>query len=107
MENATVLVVDDDVEMLTLLRNYLTREEYAVSTASSAEMALQLLEDHDFDVVLTDLRMRGMDGLALVRELHTTSPETQVILMTAFGGIEIAVEAIKAGAYHFVATPVK
>ena len=86
MADEKVLVVDDEVEMLTLLRNYLTREGYAVPTAPSAETALQLLEDHDFDVVLTDLRMRGMDGLALVRELHTTRPETQVILMTAFGG---------------------
>jgi DNA-binding NtrC family response regulator len=107
MENATVLVVDDEVEMATLLRNYLTREGYAITTASSAEMALQLLDAQDFDVVLTDLRMRGMDGLALVRELHATRPETQVILMTAFGGIETAVEAVKAGAYHFVAKPAK
>jgi DNA-binding NtrC family response regulator len=107
MGNETVLVVDDEVEMLTMLRNYLTREDYAVHTAPSAETALHLLEDHDFDVVLTDLRMRGMDGLALVRELHTTRPETQVILMTGFGGIDMAVEAIKAGAYHFVAKPVK
>ena len=51
--------------------------------------------------------MGGMDGLALVREIHATRPETQVVLMTAFGGIDIAVEAIKAGAYHFVAKPVK
>src|SRR5262249_25802116 len=69
--------------------------------------ALQFLEEHDFDVVLTDLRMGGMDGLALVRAIHATRPETQVVLMTAFGGIDIAVEAIKAGAYHFVAKPVK
>ena len=51
--------------------------------------------------------MGGMDGLALVREIHTTRPDTQVVLMTAFGGIDTAVEAIKAGAYHFVAKPVK
>jgi DNA-binding NtrC family response regulator len=68
---------------------------------------LQFLEEQDFEVVLTDLRMGGMDGLALVRAIHTTRPETQVVLMTAFGGIDIAVEAIKAGAYHFVAKPVK
>ena len=107
MENETVLVVDDEVEMLTLLRNYLTREGYVVQTAPSAEIALHMLEEHDFDMVLTDLRMRGLDGLALVRELHATRPETQVILMTGFGGIDTAVEAIKAGAYHFVAKPVK
>ena len=107
MADEKVLVVDDEVGMLTLLRNYLTREGYEVHTAPSAETALQFLEEQDFAVVLTDLRMGGMDGLALVRDIHTTRPETQVVLMTAFGGIDIAVEAIKAGAYHFVAKPVK
>jgi DNA-binding NtrC family response regulator len=107
MEETQILVVDDEVDMLTLLRNYLSREGYEVRTAPSAEVALQLLEDCDFDVVLTDLRMRGMDGLELVREIRTARPETQVILMTAFGGIDTAIEAIKAGAYHFVAKPVK
>ena len=107
MADEKVLVVDDEVGMVTLLRNYLTREGYDIHTAPSGETALQFLEEHDYDVVLTDLRMGGMDGLALVREIHTTRPETQVVLMTAFGGIDIAVEAIKAGAYHFVAKPVK
>jgi DNA-binding NtrC family response regulator len=107
MTNAKVLVVDDEVEMLTLLRNYLTREGYDVRTAPSAEAALQVLEDQDFDVVLTDFRMRGMDGIELVREVHATRPDTQVLLMTAFGSIDTAVEAIKAGAYHFIAKPVK
>ena len=65
------------------------------------------VEEHDCDVVLTDLRMGGMDGLALVRAIHATRPETPVILMTAFGGIDTAIEAVKAGAYHFVAKPVK
>jgi two-component system, NtrC family, response regulator HydG len=107
MADETVLVVDDEVGMVTLLRNYLTREGYEVHTAPSGETALQFLEEHDCDVVLTDLRMGGMDGLALVRAIHATRPETPVILMTAFGGIETAIEAVKAGAYHFVAKPVK
>ncbi len=107
MADEKVLVVDDEVGMVTLLRNYLSREGYAIHTAPSGETALQFLEEQDYDVVLTDLRMGGMDGLALVREIHATRPETQVVLMTAFGGIDIAVEAIKAGAYHFVAKPVK
>jgi DNA-binding NtrC family response regulator len=104
---AKVLVVDDEAEMTAMLRNYLTREGYEVATASSAETALTYLEDNDIDLVLTDLRMGGMDGLGLVRKIRTTRPETQVILMTAFGGIETAIEAIKAGAFHFVAKPVK
>ena len=107
MADETVLVVDDEVGMVTLLRNYLTREGYEIHTAPSGETALHILEAHDCDVVLTDLRMGGMDGLALVRAIHATRPETPVILMTAFGGIDTAIEAVKAGAYHFVAKPVK
>lgn len=103
-----VLVVDDEAEMTAMLRHYLSREGYEVATAPSAEAALAYLEDNEADLVLTDLRMGGrMDGLGLVQEIHATRPETQVILMTAFGGIETAIEAIKAGAYHFVAKPVK
>src|SRR5215831_16707542 len=107
MTEAQILVVDDEVGMVTLLRNYLTREGYTVTTAPSAEVALQLLEEHDIAIVLTDLRMPGMDGMELERELHASRPETQVILMTAFGSIDTAVEAVKAGAYHFVTKPVK
>jgi DNA-binding NtrC family response regulator len=107
MTEAQILVVDDEVGMVTLLRNYLTREGYAVTTAPSAEVALQVLEEHDIDVVLTDLRMPGMGGMELVREIHASRPDTQVILMTAFGSIDMAVEAMKAGAYHFVTKPVK
>lgn len=106
-DNSNVLVVDDEAEMTTMLRYYLIREGYEVATASSAEAALDYLEHHDIDLVLTDLRMGEMSGLELVQEIHNTRPETQVILMTAFGGIETAIEAIKAGAYHFVAKPVK
>ncbi len=105
--HSNVLVVDDEAEMTAMLRNYLARQGYEVETVSSAEAALDYLEHQDVDLVLTDLRMGEMNGLELVREIRTTRPETQVILMTAFGGIETAIEAIKAGAYHFVAKPVK
>jgi DNA-binding NtrC family response regulator len=107
MTEVQLLVVDDEVDMVTLLRNYLTREGYAVTTAPSAEVALPILTEHDIDVVLTDMRMPGMGGMELVREIHASRPETQVILMTAFGSVDVAVEAVKAGAYHFVAKPVK
>ena len=88
MTEAQILVVDDEVGMVTLLRNYLTREGYAVTTAPSAEVALQILEEHGIAVVLTDLHMPGMGGMELVREIHASRPETQVILMTAFGSSE-------------------
>ncbi|MGE3540419.1 MAG: sigma-54-dependent transcriptional regulator [Candidatus Tectimicrobiota bacterium] len=107
MAEEKILVVDDEVGMVTLLRNYLTREGYEVTTAPSAESALHTLEEQEVAAVITDLRMPGMDGLGLVREIHTTRPDTQVLLMTAFGSIDTAVEAIKAGAYHFITKPVK
>jgi DNA-binding NtrC family response regulator len=107
MTEDKILVVDDEVGMVTLLRNYLTREGYDVTTAPSAEVALPMVEEHDIAVVLTDLRMPGMGGMELVREIHALRPETQIILMTAFGSIDTAIEAIKAGAYHFVTKPVK
>ncbi|MDH3603309.1 MAG: response regulator, partial [Candidatus Tectomicrobia bacterium] len=105
--NAKVLVVDDEAEMTTLLRTYLIHEGYEVDTASSAEAALTFLEDQDVDVVLTDLRMGEMSGLDLVRAIETTRPESRVILMTAFGDVETAIAAIKAGAFYFVTKPVK
>ncbi|PON13475.1 hypothetical protein C2W62_34175 [Candidatus Entotheonella serta] len=104
---ANVLVVDDEIEMIAMLRNYLTRSGFEVTTASNAEEALQYLAEHDVDIILTDLRMAGMDGLELVRLVHGSRPETQIILMTAFGSIETAIEAIKVGAFHFITKPVK
>ncbi len=71
MTEAPLLVVDDAVGMVTLLRNDLTREGHAVKTAPSAEVTLQVLAEHDIDVVLTDMRMPGMGGMELVREIHT------------------------------------
>jgi DNA-binding NtrC family response regulator len=107
MTDDKILVVDDEVGMATLLRNYLAREGYDVTTAPSAEVALPMVEEQDIAVVLTDLRMPGIGGMDLVRELHALQPDTQVVLMTAFGSIDTAIEAIKAGAYHFVTKPVK
>lgn len=107
MAEDKILVVDDEVGMLTLLRNYLTREGYDVTTAPSGEVALPMVEEHDIAVVLTDWRMPGMGGMELIREIHALRPETPVILMTSFGSMDTAIEAIKAGAYYFVTKPVK
>src|SRR4029453_12880697 len=105
MTEDKILVVDDEVGMLTLLQNYLTREGYDVTTAPSAEVALPMVEEHDIAVVLTDLRMPGIGGMELVREIHTLRPATQVILMTAFGSIDTAVETTKPGGYSSLTHP--
>jgi DNA-binding NtrC family response regulator len=102
----TILVVDDQRDMLQLLRRSLEPElGCRVVTAPSAEAALGVLEETPVDLVLADLKMPGMDGLALLRKIQEDHPWLTVVIMTAYGCIEMAVQAIKSGAYDFVTKP--
>ena len=100
-----VLVVDDDNETLGLLREILVREGYEVSTAQDADAALRVASQEEPDVVITDIQMPGMDGVALLEELRTRLPKTLVILATAYGSLKTAVDGIKAGAFDYLAKP--
>jgi len=100
-----VLVVDDDREMCELLRSQLTRREYEVHAHTSAEAALDQLAELDVDAVVTDVRMRGIDGIQLCERLRQNRPELPVLVVTAFGSLDTAVAAIRAGAYDFLAKP--
>ena len=102
-----ILVVDDQADMRGLLRDVLEAEGYQVGTADSGEKALQVVAEEQYDLVLTDLRMKGMLGTALLSEIKHRYPEIGVILMTAFGTIETAIEAIKGGATDYLIKPVK
>ena len=102
-----ILVVDDDPEMTSLLSDILKDEGYVADSASSGEQALKKMGECDYPVVITDLMMKGMPGLTLLREVKRQHPETNVIIMTAFGTIESAIEAMKEGAYDYVTKPVK
>ena len=104
---AKVLVVDDQKNMRATTAMILRDGGYAVAEAEDGRAALQLVAAETFDVVLTDLRMGQMDGLEVLRGTIETSPTTQVIVMTAYGTIESAVEAIRRGAYDYVAKPFK
>lgn len=104
---SSVLVVDDEKEMCDLIADFLGREGYEVETAQSGSAAMARLREQDFDVVVTDLRMAGMDGLDLLREIKRLKPDLPVILITAFGTIDLAIEAMKAGAFYFVTKPFK
>jgi DNA-binding NtrC family response regulator len=106
-ETGKVLVVDDQADMRGLLLDVLESEGYHVGTAESGEKALQVLAEEQYDLVLSDLRMKGMLGTTLLGEIKHRSPETVVILMTAFGTIETAIEAIKGGATDYLIKPVK
>ncbi len=102
-----VLFVDDEPEALSLVERRLSKRGYHVTAATSAEQALELLEVGKFDVVVTDLRMPGMDGLELCTRILGRYPRLPVILLTAFGNLETAVGAIRSGAYDFVTKPLE
>jgi len=100
-----ILIVDDEKNTREGLSRAL-RDEYAVATVENGQKALEWLEIHQADVVLSDLRMPGMDGMTLLSRLLTRDPRPILILLTAYGNIETAVEAMKRGAYDFLAKPV-
>jgi DNA-binding NtrC family response regulator len=103
----TVLVVDDEPSNLSSLRKIFEREQMRVLTAENAKAALDLVRKHRVQVALTDLMMPGTSGAELLRALREVSPETEVVLMTAYGTVEIAVQAMRDGAYDFVEKPLK
>ncbi len=100
-----ILIVDDDTASLSSLGEAMTRDGYDVSLASSGEEALRLDEKNEFDVVITDLRMQGIDGLRVVRTIKNSHPETVLIVMTGFASMETVVDAISAGAYDYISKP--
>jgi two-component system response regulator HydG len=102
-----VLVVDDQKNMRATTAIVLRSAGHAVDEAADGAAALQRIQQEAFDVVLTDLRMPSVDGMDVLREAQRLAPETQVIVMTAYGTIESAVEAIRLGAYDFLAKPFK
>jgi two-component system response regulator PilR (NtrC family)/two-component system response regulator HydG len=105
--NPRVLVVDNDREMVDLLQAHLASEGWTVAAAASGGEALEALAHEDFDVILTDLVMDGVDGMTLLREAEQRVPSPRVILMTAFGSLETAIAAIRHGAYDYLTKPFK
>ena len=102
-----ILIVDDEPEMCSVLSDILKEEGYDTETATSGEKALARMRERDFAVVITDLNMKGMPGMALLKEIKQRHLDTNVIIMTGFGSIESAIEAMKDGAYDYVTKPVK
>ncbi len=103
----SVLVVDDETPNVDSLRRIFEREGFSVLTATSGKKALDLCRHQAVHVVVSDLMMPGMNGIELVKALKTIVPDAEVVLMTAFGTVEKAVEAMRAGAYDFVEKPLK
>lgn len=102
---ATILVVDDERSMRELLTSELEEHGWATREAPDARVALEMLAHGEIDIIVTDLRMPGLDGNALCKEVVRLRPDVPVIVMSGFGSIDAAVEAIRAGAYDFVTKP--
>ncbi|MGA9111723.1 MAG: sigma-54-dependent transcriptional regulator [Smithella sp.] len=102
-----ILIVDDDQNMCELLEADLSRRGFQISCFTSANEAFHALQEKEFDTVLTDLQMPGMDGLDLCNRIVLNRPDVPVIVITAFGSMETAIKAMRAGAYDFVTKPVE
>ncbi len=102
-----VLVIDDEENMRHLLTLVLRKERYEVAEALDGAHGLALLDEQDFDFVLCDVRMPRVDGMAFLRELGERGHTVTVIMMSAFGTVELAIEAMKAGAYDYISKPFK
>ena len=103
----TVLIVDDEKNYLLVLEELLSDEGYQVITAEGARRGLECIEENDLDVVITDMKMPGMDGMEFMERIKLRLPDIPVIMMTAFGSVERAVEAMRKGAFDYILKPFK
>ena len=100
-----ILIVEDDVAFCTMLKTFLKKNDYEVSTAFSGSQAVLQIQNDTFDVVLTDVRLPDKDGIALLSDILNKNNDTQVIIMTGYAEINMAVNAIKQGAFDYVSKP--
>jgi DNA-binding NtrC family response regulator len=106
MDMSTILIVEDDASFRRVLEYQLTQAGYKTTVADSGERALELFSEHRHQVVLTDLSLPETGGEEVLKRIKQQSPDTPVIILTAFGSIESAVEAMKLGAFHYLTKPV-
>ncbi len=101
-----ILVIDDELDMLTLLRMIIEdNTDYGVETTNNPSEGLKMLTEKEFDLVITDLKMPGMDGMELFDECKEITPDVPVIIITAYGSLETADDAMKKGIADFITKP--
>src|SRR4030095_9610695 len=105
MRRRAALVVDDVVDMAETIANDLVLAGYETVIAGSGAEAIDLFSKEPLDVVVTDRRMKSVDGLDVLDGVKRVDPQVPVLIMTAFGGVESAVEAMRRGAYHYITKP--
>src|SRR5664279_2727398 len=101
----SILIVDDEESVRDSLYNWFIEDGFRVACAENAKKALTILESDQFDIILADIKMPGMDGLEMLRRIKSIKPDSIVIVMTAFATVDTAVKALKDGAYDYVTKP--
>ncbi len=105
MDNTKILIVDDELVMRESLADWLALDGYDTEKAASGEAALDLLKETRFDILLVDIKMEGMSGLDLLKRVKENDPDVAVVMITAYGSITTAIEAMKNGAYDYLLKP--
>ena len=105
MDETRILIVDDDDGARKSLARLIAKDGYRISAAKNGSSALSLLSEREFDLVLTDLVMEDVGGLEVLARAKEKHPDTEVIVITGYGSIASAIEAVKKGAYHYLEKP--
>jgi DNA-binding NtrC family response regulator len=105
MKGSRILLVDDEVVFTTNMSKLLTSRGYRVTAVNSGDAAIQELEKNDYDVVVLDLKMPGMDGITTLKEIKKLDLFTQTLILTGHGSIDTALEAVRLGAYDYLTKP--
>ena len=101
-----ILIVDDEPLVRRSLSEMLTLSGYTVSAASNGKEALDILKNYTADIIISDIKMPEIDGIKLLKQIKSNYPDTQIIIVTGYGSIDSAVEAMKEGAYDYITKPI-